>query len=276
MKIIKEYGILIIGCILMALATSFFLLPNKLSSGGFGGLATIIYYWFSIPLGITMLILNIPLFIFSKIRIGTKFFLRGIIGTIFLSLFIDIFDGMQISITHDKLLACVYGGVIMGIGTALVLKANSSTGGTEMLAGVIKTYTEKYRISNLLVIIDTIVVVLNVLAFREVEIGLYSAITIYIMGKMIDIIFEGINFTKAIFVISDKYEEIAKFVGNEVQRGSTAIYAKGMFTKREKNMLFCVASRSQIGKIKKIIEKVDDKAFIVITDAREAFGKGFR
>lgn len=164
----------------------------------------------------------------------------------------------------------------MGIGTALVLKSESSTGGTDLLSYIVRSYKPHYRTSTLIVGVDIVIVTLNVIFFRDIEIGLYSAITIYLMGKMIDIIFEGIYFTKMMFIISDKYEKIAQEIGKKVERGSTGIYAKGMYTNREKMMLLCVGSRNEIAKIKQIAVNIDNKAFIIISNAREAWGKGFK
>ncbi len=163
-----------------------------------------------------------------------------------------------------------------GIGSGLVLKSNSSTGGTDLLSYIIRSYKPHYQASSLIVSVDIIIVTLNVIFFRDIEIGLYSAITIYLMGKMIDIIFEGVNFTKTMFIISDKYEKIAEEVGKQVNRGSTGIYAKGMYTDEEKMMLLCVGSRNEISKIRQIASKIDRKAFIIISNAREAYGKGFK
>ncbi len=270
-----EIFLLVVGCLIMASGTSFFLLPNQLSSGGFAGIATITYYLLNIPLGTTIFVLNIPLFIISFFRIGKKFFVKSLLGTALLSIFIDILDKIP-SITQDRFLACIYGGIAMGIGMGLVLKSNSSTGGTDILTYIIKTYKSHYSTSSLIVSIDIVIVALNVIFFHNIEIGLYSGITIYLMGKMIDIIFEGVNFTKMMFIISEKYEEIAKQVGKEVDRGSTGIYAKGMYTNEDKMMLLCVGSRNEIAKIKSIAVNIDKKAFIIITNARETWGKGFK
>lgn len=125
-------------------------------------------------------------------------------------------------------------------------------------------------------IVDITIVALNVIVFKTIEIGLYSWIAIYLMGKLIDIVFEGMNFTKIMFIISPKYKEIAERVGNKVNRGSTGIYAKGMYRDEEKVMLFCVGSRNEVLKIKKITTDIDKKAFIVICNARETWGKGFK
>lgn len=259
----------------MAAGTSLFLLPNQLSSGGFAGISTIIYYLFGLPLGTTMLILNIPLIILTIIRVGKENAIKGIIGTIVLSVAIDILEQFN-PITEDRLLACIYGGILVGFGTAIVLKANASTGGTDLLSYVIRSYKPHYRASNLIVIADIIIVFLNVLFFKEIEIGLYSAIAIYLNGKMIDIIFEGIYFTKIMFIVSNKYKEIAGAIGEKLDRGSTAIYAKGMYTREKRMMLWCVASRGEVAKIKQIAQEIDPRSFIVISSAREVLGKGFK
>ncbi len=274
-KYIKESIYIVVGCLLMAIGTSLFLLPNQLSSGGFAGISTIIYYLLGLPLGTTMLMLNIPLFILTIIRVGKETAIKGIMGAIILSVFIDILDKLG-PITNDRLLACIYGGILIGLGTAIVLKANASTGGTDLLSYVIRSFKPYYRASNLIVIVDIAIVLLNVLFFKEIEIGLYSAIAIYLSGKMIDIVFEGIYFTKTMFIVSNKYKEIAQAIGEQLDRGSTAIYAKGMYTREKRMMLWCVASRGEMAKIKKIAEEIDPKAFLVITSAREAWGKGFR
>ena len=274
-KIIKEYFFIIVGCALMAAGTSFFLLPNQLSSGGFAGISTIFYYLFHLPLGTTMLILNIPLFILALIRVGKEVAIKGIFGTFFLSAFIDLFERFG-SLTQDRLLSCIYGGILIGIGTAIVLKANASTGGTDLLTYIIRSFKPHYRASNLIVIIDIAIILLNVLFFKEIEIGLYSAIAIYLSGKMIDIVFEGIYFTKMMFIVSNKYKEIAQEIALKLERGSTAVYAKGTYTKEKRMMLWVVASRNEVAKIKQIAQEIDPRAFIVISSAREVWGKGFK
>ncbi len=277
--IIKKYSFelfqIIIGTFLMAFGVSQFLLPNQLSSGGVTGIATITYYFFNLPMGLTIFALNIPLFILSWIKKGKEFVVKGILGTGFLSLFIDLLDKYTV-LTQDRLLACIYGGIIMGLGTSIILKADASTGGTDMLAYVIREYKPKYRTGNLIGTIDIIIIIINVIVFRKIEIGLYSAISIYIMGKVIDVVFEGVNFTKMIFIVSDKYLEISEKIVEHVGRGITGIYAKGMYTNDEKMMLWCIASRNEAMRIKQISKKIDPRSFVVISNAREAYGIGFK
>lgn len=274
-KYIYEYILLILGCLIMALSTSFFLLPNQLSSGGFAGIATITYYLLKWPVGTVIFVLNIPLLIISYFRIGKEFLIKSIVGTFFLSIFIDMFDKLP-AITVDSFLGCIYGGITMGIGISLVLKASASTGGTDLLSYIIKTFKPYYRTSNLITLIDIGIVALNVIFLKNIEIGLYSAITIYIMGKIIDIIFEGVYFTKMLFIVSDKYEEIANKIVEEVKRGVTGLQAKGMYTDDNKTMLWCISSRNEAIKIKQICKQIDKNSFIVIINAREAYGTGFK
>ena len=143
------------GCIIMAYGISVFLLPNQLSSGGFSGIGTIIYYLFDIPLGTTILILNVPLMVFAFIKLGREFLAKSILGTILLSIFLDVFENLQ-PITDDRLLACIYGGIATGIGTALILKANSSTGGTDLISYLVRVYKPNFTTSNLIVFADII------------------------------------------------------------------------------------------------------------------------
>ena len=277
--LIKEYSfellLIMLGAITMAIATSLFLLPNQLSSGGFSGIATITYYLFNLKMGTVIIILNIPLFIIAFIRIGKVFIFKSIFGTVLLSIFIDFFEKFE-PLTTDRFLACIYGGILIGLGTSLILKASSSTGGGDMLSYIIRSFKPGLSTSNLIVIFDAIVIALNVICFKELEIGLYSAISIYLMGKVIDVVFEGIGFSKMVFIISKEYEKISNEISKQILRGSTAIYSKGMYTNEEKMMLMCIASRREVIDIRHIAKKIDPESFTIITNVREVYGKGFK
>lgn len=266
---------LIIGTILMSIGVALFLVPNKLSSGGFTGISTIFYYLFEWKVGTVVFLLNVPLFIFSYFKIGKDFFIKSIIGTIILSIGINFFEKIN-PITTDKFLGCIFGGIINGIGNSLVLKSNGSTGGTELVTGLVKSYSSKLKTSSIIAIFDISVVALNVIVFREIEIGLYSAIAIYMSTKMVDLIFEGTNFTKMIFIISNKNEEISDAIEQQIPRGTTGIYSKGMYSNDDRMMLLCVVSRNEVIKIRQLVNKIDSKAFIIISNAREVFGEGFK
>ncbi len=274
-QILKEMLETILGALIMAAGVSLFLLPNQLSSGGIAGVATIFYYLLNIPMGTVIIAINIPLFLFSMYKVGKMFFLKSTLGTVAMSVFIDLLDKIE-PLTNDRFLACIYGGILLGLGTTLLLKAESSTGGSDLISYIAKKYKPTVRSGNIIVIIDIIIIALNVIFFKEIEIGLYSAIAIYIMGKIIDIFFEGINFTKLMIIVSNKSEEIAKQIDQKVARGSTGLYGKGMYTNENKLILMCAAYRKDVARIKIIAKEIDPKSFIVITNSREVVGQGFK
>lgn len=277
--LIKKYAweilLILLGTMIMAMATSLFLLPNHLSSGGFSGIATITYYLFHWKMGNVILALNIPLFILALLRIGKELIWKSIIGTISLSLFINYFEKYS-TLTTDKILASIYGGILVGIGTSLILRASASTGGSDLVTYILRSFYPNLSTSTIIVVFDTIVITLNVICFKQLEIGLYSAISIYIMGKVIDIVFEGVGFSKMIWIISKKDEKIATEIRNRVLRGVTGIYSKGMYTDEKRIMLMCIGNRREIFEIKKIASQMDPQAFIMITNVREVYGKGFK
>lgn len=274
-NLIMEVFITLVGTFIIAAGISMFLLPNQLSTGGFSGLGTILYYMFNISVGKTIIILNIPLFVLSIFKLGKRFFIKSIVGTISLSVFIDILEKYPL-IIGDKFLACIYGGVIVGIGTAIILKVDASTGGTELFSNLIKSYNPSIKMSRFIMILDIVIVAINVIFLKELEIALYSTISIYLYGKILDIFFEGFYFTKLVFIISDKSDEIYEKIEKVVRRGVTGLYGKGMYTQKDKLVLICAASRRDIDKIRILAKSIDKKSFIVVSNAKEVFGEGFK
>lgn len=274
-KFAKDISISVLGCIIAAFGTSCFLLPNKLSTGGFSGIATILYYFFEFNMGTTIIILNIPLFIFAYFRLGKYFVTKTVISTMVFSYFIDVFENMG-GLVNDKFLGSIYGGILMGIGLALIFKVETSTGGTDLIANLVQSFNSNIKIGRVLEITDLIVVLLNLIFFRDLEIGLYSFIAIYLYGRMLDLFFEGINFSKMIYIISDKYEEISKAINLDFKSGATGFFGKGLYTGTDKLIIMCVTKRKNIIKIKEIAKKIDKNVFMIVTDAREVYGLGFK
>ena len=258
----------------MGCGISLFLFPNQLSSGGFTGIAIIINHIFKFPVGTTILVLNIPLFILSFFKIGKTYVFKAILGTALLSFAIDAFAKIK-PLTNDRFLACIYGGVIIGLGLAFVFKANSSTGGSDIVAKLLVEFKPGLSTSQTIMGVDIIIIAMNVIAFKQIEIGLYSAITIFIIGKMLDIFFEGFNFAKMVFIISNKANEISDEILKTMNRGTTGLYGKGMYTNEEKLVLFSITGRNELIQIKQIAKKIDEKSFVIVNNVREVLGKGF-
>ena len=272
---IKEIFFTIVGTLFAGFGMASFLLPNKLSSGGFTGIATIFYYFLKFDVGKTVIILNIPFFIWAFMKLGKKFFAKCLVGTFFLSIFIDIFEKIP-TITNDMLLASIYGGILIGIGTGIIFKVHASTGGTDLIVSLFKVYNSKIPTAKLLNGIDTVVVFLNVFFFGDIEIGLYSAIAIFIVGKMIDIVFEGVNFSKLVFIITDMDKPILRVLNKELNMGVTEIYGKGAYSEKEKKIIMTAINRREIQNLREKIYSLDKHAFLVVTDAREVYGLGFK
>ena len=274
--IIKDIIFSIIGCIFISAGIVFFLLPAKISAGGFSGIATLTYYLFNLKLGTVIWILNIPLLIIGFFRIGKYFFLKTMFATWFLSFCMDFFESLNIFLNiEDILLSAIYGGVIIGIGTTCIFKANNSTGGTELLIQIILSYKDNIKVSKLLIIIDSIIVGLNLIVFKQIEIGLYSFIVIFLNSKIVDLFIEGVNFTKVVYIISDKTMEISNKILNELDRGATGIYGKGMYKNKDKLILMCVIKKRDLIRLKEIVRSIDNAAFMIISDAIDVYGLGF-
>ncbi|MGM0500532.1 MAG: YitT family protein [Bacillota bacterium] len=272
-RIFIDYLGITAGSFLIALALTVFLVPNRIAAGGVSGLATVIYYITSFPIGITMLIINIPLFLAGLKIMGISFGMRTIYGIISLSVFTDLLQPHMTALTDDLLLASIYGGVVGGIGLGIVFRSRGTTGGTDMIASLINYFTG-ITVGEGLLIADGVVVALAGIFFN-LEVALYAAVTIFITSQTIDVVQEGLNFKKGVLIISDKAEQINQMVVDDLNRGITEFEAKGGYTGDRKQVLLCVISRSEISELKKAVAEIDKDAFVIISNVHEVLGEGF-
>ncbi|MTI58831.1 MAG: YitT family protein [Firmicutes bacterium] len=263
-----------VGSALAALSLVIFLIPNRIAAGGISGLATIIYYLTEFPVGILTLVLNIPLFIAVIKVLGLSFGIRTIYGMITFAVFIDLFQPVVPVLTHDLLLATIYGGIVGGLGLGIVFNSRGTTGGTDMAAKLINHYTG-LSVGESIFLADGIVVLLAGLFFNA-EVALYAAIAIFINSKTIDLVQEGLRFSKAVFIISTNPEAIKDEVMSELDRGVTILNGYGGYTGDEKDVLFCIISRTEVAKLKRVVSRIDRKAFVIITNVHEVLGEGFK
>lgn len=277
-KIFFDYLGITIGTFLMAMGLLLFLEPNTIAPGGVTGLAIVIQKASGIPIDVTNLAINIPLFILGVIVLGRAFGAKTAYGTAMLSLFIRILIivfGNNINATNDLLLASIFGGVILGIGIGMVFIAGGTTGGTDLAGAILNKYFPGLSTAKLMMIIDLLIVATAGIVNKNIETSLYSIISLYILVKVADFIVEGLNYSKAFYIITDYSEEISKEIFKELDRGATALKGKGMYTGRDRDVLLCVVNRAQVAKLKKIVYSIDNKAFIMVSNIHEVLGEGF-
>ena len=290
-SVISAYISIIIGCLITAVAMDVFLIPYKIAPGGVTGIATVLFYLTrsSIPVGAIMLLLNVPLFLGGIKYIGRIFFIRTLFSTILLSFFIDILEPVtrqfgdrylgsltSSSSNSNLMLYSVFGGVVIGIGLGIVFRSGATTGGTDLAAQIVHHFFPHFTIGQILLVIDAMVVVFAAIAFKSFLLGLYAIVTIFLSSKVIDVILEGVNYAKAVFIISDRSDEISQKIMTGFDRGVTGLHGTGMYTGTKKEVLLCVLDRRQIPKLKAMVKSVDMKAFVIMTDVREVLGEGFK
>lgn len=274
-----DYLFIFMGTGIMALAIQCIFEPIGLVTGGFSGIAIIIRKMTAgiveggVPLWLTNLALNVPVFIAALIIKGRKFLGRTVIGTVLLSFWLYVIP--QVDLTQgDYMLSAVFGGVITGIGIGFVLLAKATTGGTDMVSALIQKYVRHYSVVQILQVIDGMVVLAGLYVFG-LKPALYAIVAIFITSKVSDALMEGMKYSKAAFIITDYYKEIADAIMTQLDRGLTGLDATGMYSGDKKTVLYCVVSKKEIVELKDIVAKIDPKAFVIVTDAREAFGEGF-
>ncbi len=274
-----DYLFIFMGTGIMALAIQCIFEPIGLVTGGFSGIAIIIRKMTAgiveggVPLWLTNLALNVPVFIAALIIKGRKFLGRTVIGTVLLSFWLYVIP--QVDLTQgDYMLSAVFGGVITGIGIGFVLLAKATTGGTDMVSALIQKYVRHYSVVQILQVIDGMVVLAGLYVFG-LKPALYAIVAIFITSKVSDALMEGMKYSKAAFIITDYYKEIADAIMTQLDRGLTGLDATGMYSGDKKTVLYCVVSKKEIVELKDIVAKIDPKAFVIVTDAREVFGEGF-
>jgi uncharacterized membrane-anchored protein YitT (DUF2179 family) len=272
-----EYLAISFGAMLTALALILFLVPAKIAPGGVSGLGMIFYHSFGLPVGWTMLAFNIPLFILGVKVLGKQFGSRTAFAFSLVSIGYEFFDqvlNLQPA-TNDPLLSAVFGGIVLGIGLGIVFRAKGTTGGSDILGQVIHKFSN-ISIGIGILIVDFFVISFAGLAFHDVTLALYGFISLYASSKIIDIVMDGFDYARSLYIISDKQNEIIDVITNDMQRGGTLITGKGFFTGQERNILFTVVTRKEITTIHQIVKEIDPKAFIIISNVHEVLGEGFR
>lgn len=274
-----DYLSIIIGTGLVAMSIQCVYDPINLVTGGFSGLAIIIKAMTEhiidggIPLWLTNIVLNVPVFVIAYFVKGKKFIGRTLVGTLLLSVWLYLIPAIDLT-QSDYTLAAIFGGVIGGTGMGMVLMSRATTGGTDMVATLIQHKLRQYSVVQIMQILDGLIVICGLYVFG-VKASLYAIVAIYITNKVSDMWLEGFKFSKVAYIITDRYEEVAQAILKGLDRGVTGLDAKGMYSGEKKCMLYCVVSKKEIVSVKDIVAQIDPNAFVIVSDATEVLGEGF-
>lgn len=275
-EIAIDIGVDIIAGVLMAVSIQVFAVPAEFATSGLNGVALILHHLFGWKMGVVVMIVNIPLALMSLRYLGKRFLINSIKSIIITSVLLDVIAPPLIPVYHGSpFLAAVFNGILAGIGLAMIFMRNSSTGGTDFVIMTINKLRPHMSLGAVTQLIDGAIILAGAFFFRNIDAVLYGIISLIIMGLVMDRMVAGANIGKVAFVISDKPEQIAEAIAGVVDRGSTYIKGEGAYTGNERNIVFCACATKELYKVKKTVQAIDPKAFLVITDSREVYGEGF-
>ncbi|HPT09065.1 MAG TPA: YitT family protein [Bacteroidales bacterium] len=277
-KWFTAYSLIILGAFILAAGFVLFITPYKIVPGGVYGISIVLHYLFGTPVGLVALCFDIPLTIIGIKFLGPRFGFKTVLGFSLTAVFTDTltyFWGFKPLVEGDALLSSIFGGVMAGVGLGLIFRSRATSGGSDIIAMIIAKYT-RLPLGMLMIYVDSAIVLVGLVVFQDWKIPLYSWIVIYITGKVIDVVLEGVSYDKSLFIISERHEEIREKIINNLGRGGTLIEGKGMYNMAEKKIIFTVVSRRELSILEEYIHEVDPKAFLTVLDATEILGEGFK
>ncbi|MEA4911644.1 MAG: YitT family protein [Oscillospiraceae bacterium] len=264
------------GCACLAAGLVIFTIPNEIAPGGFSGLATVLASFGGLTVGQWTLVFNVPLFLIAWRKLGLRPIAKTMLATLLLSLLLDVFSLCLPAYTENVLLASLFGGVLSGVGMGLVFARGASTGGTDLISLLLNRAIPFLSVGNLLLLVDALVVLFAAAVFRNINVVLYSVITLYVSTKVVDSILDGLNYAKVIFIVTEKGEEMRAALNEEQERGVTMLAGEGGYTRRDKNVLIVVARRTELARVVRIAKSVDRGVFAFVANATEVHGEGFK
>lgn len=266
---------MLVGCALFALGFDLFLEPNDINVGGVSGVAMILVYLSKLgTVGVISAILNVPLFLLGGKKIGVRFLVGTIVGTVLSSLLLDLFSGIPAVVT-DPLLASVYGGICTGAGLGLVFLAGASTGGSDILVRLFKRRWRNVPVGTIILIIDLTVAVLTGIVFHDMTKTLYSGVALFASSKVIDAVVYSFDYSKVALIITPKYEEVAARIIHELERGVTYLDGQGYYSGRETKVILTAVKKQQLAELKELVTDIDPDAFVILQEAHQVLGDGF-
>ena len=275
--LLRQYGLIVLASILYCVSFNWLYVPNNIGYGGLTGLAQIVNALVpSLPIGIVTLVMNLPLFFFGWKYLGGHLLLSSLFAMVLTSVGLDILNAIHVfQPLGDQLLASIFGGATIGLALGIIFAQGATTGGTDIAARLVKLKLAWLPLGKVLLVLDLIVVAAVGLAFGDIKTALYGTIAMFIASYFTDVVLYGLDTSKVAYIISDKSKEIAAAILKEMDRGVTALDARGMYSGNRKDVLFCVVSRKEIAQLKELVVSHDAQAFVIVSDAREVLGEGF-
>lgn len=274
-KIIINFLKITVGCALFALGFDLFLEPNGLNAGGISGLSMVFVELLGVgSIGLLSALINLPLFAIGGKKIGKEFFFNSLLGMILVSVFIDLFSLLPIPET-EVLIGALYGGVICGFGLGVVFSAGGSTGGSDIIVRLLKLRYQNVPIGMINTFFDMAVAVLTGIVFQNVNRTLYSGVSIFVLGRVMDAVVYSFDYSKVAIIISKNYEEIARRIGTRLDRGATFLEGQGVYSGQQTKVVLSAVKKQQISDLKQLVVDVDPDAFIIVQDAHQVLGDGF-
>ncbi len=274
-KTVREYLFIAIGAFFIAAGTNCFLIPHLLSSGGVSTLGTILLHLFGIPLSVTTLAANALLFLFGYRLLGRAALFKTVAGILSLSLFFEVTKYLP-AFGEDMLLSSVAGGLLVGVGVGLVVRVGGSTGGSDFAGLMIRRLVPHISVATFILLIDCTVIAVSGIVFGSLTVTFYSVLAMYLSSRVTDAIMNIGDAAKSIYIMSDKTAEIEEVILEKFDRGVTEIDSRGAYTQKEKTMLLCVVTPREAPLIVREVRRLDPAAFIILSDAREVLGEGFK
>ncbi len=271
--------LVLIGAIIYAFAVTSFYVPANLMTGGLTGISLILNRLAGLPVGVMMIALNTPLFLLGFKKMGREFFVLSIVGVIFSSLFVDVFALFipQIPALHgDRLLSAAVGGAVAGAGLGLTMAAGGSTGGTDIMGLLFSKKLEHLSLGRIIMFVDLIIIVAGVAIFRDIGAGLYTAVAMYLATAVIDSVLYGANIAIVMTIITKKPEPVTHAITQDLKRGVTILNGEGGYTGVPQNVLICAVGKRQLSQLKRIVRLADPGAFVIVNEAKEVMGHGFK
>jgi|LZCG01.1.fsa_nt_gb uncharacterized membrane-anchored protein YitT (DUF2179 family) len=276
-----SYGMILSGSFILALGFVLFINPYNIVPGGVYGVGIVVHHLIpQIPVGTFGLFLNIPLIALAIRILGPRFGVKTILGMTLTSVIMDLLtyyigENDPLGLANELLLSCVFGGVTIGVGLGLIFKAKATSAGSDIIAMIIAKYT-RMPVGQLLIAVDSVIVLLGLIVFNDWKVPLYSWIVIFITGKVIDVVLEGVNIHKSVYIISKHHEQISHRIVHDLNRGGTLIEGRGLYKKAERPIIFVVVNRRELAILEHFVHEIDKEAFVTVSNANEILGNGFK